>query len=221
MNDEPKPYHHGDLRRAMLDTAMTMLAEDNGWQFTLRELARRAGVSHTASYKHFPDKAALLAELALIGFDQLRVALLEARPPAPSSLHNQFLDMSRAYVRFGLEHPNLYRLMFSADARAAASARLKEHGMAALAVLVELIEQGQRVGWLRKREVYEQVGAGWAQLHGVTLLTIDGLLGPDVIRSERAAEAALQILLEGLESARELGSGLVKSDPEDDGSGDA
>ena len=84
MNDEPKPYHHGDLRRAMLDTALEMLAEDNGWQFTLRELARRAGVSHTASYKHFPDKAALLAELALIGFDKLRVALLAARPPAPS-----------------------------------------------------------------------------------------------------------------------------------------
>jgi len=206
MNDEPKPYHHGDLRRAMLDTALEMLTEDNGWQFTLRELARRAGVSHTASYKHFPDKAALLAELALIGFDKLRAALLAARPPAPSSLRDQFLEMSRAYVRFGSEHPNLYRLMFSADARAAASARLKEHGVAALAVLVELIEQGQRAGWLRKREVYEQVGAGWAQLHGVTLLTIDGLLGPDVIRSERAAEAALQILLEGLEAARELGA---------------
>lgn len=206
MNDEPKPYHHGDLRRAMLDTALEMLAEDNGWQFTLRELARRAGVSHTASYKHFPDKAALLAELALIGMGRLRAALLAARPAGSATLRDQFLEMSRAYVRFGTANPNLYRLMFSADARAAASTRLKEHGVAALAVLVELIEEGQRTGWLRKRAVYEQVGAGWAHLHGVTLLMIDELLGPDVIRSDRAAEAALQILLEGLEEARELGA---------------
>jgi AcrR family transcriptional regulator len=202
MNDEPKRYHHGDLRRAMLDTAMEMLAEDNGWQFTLRELARRAGVSHTASYKHFPDKAALLAELALIGMDQLRAALLAARPSAPETLREQFLEMSRAYVRFGMANPNLYRLMFSADARTAASARLKERGVAALAVLVDLIEEGQRTGWLRKREVYEQTSAGWAHLHGVTLLTMDGLLGPDTVKSDHASEAALEILLEGLEADR-------------------
>ncbi|PZU06059.1 TetR/AcrR family transcriptional regulator [Sphingomonas sp.] len=199
MNDEPKRYHHGDLRRTMLDTALAMLTEENGWQFTLRELARRAGVSHTASYKHFPDKAALLAELALIGMDRLRTALLAARPSEAVTLRNQFIEMSRAYVRFGTENPNLYRLMFSADARESASGRLKEHGVAALAVLVDLIEEGQRLGWLRKGEVVEQVGAAWAHLHGVTLLTLDGLLGPDVVGSDRASDAALLVLLEGLE----------------------
>lgn len=199
MNDEPKRYHHGDLRRTMLDTALAMLTEENGWQFTLRELARRAGVSHTASYKHFPDKAALLAELALIGMDRLRTALLAARPSAAVTLRNQFIEMSRAYVRFGTENPNLYRLMFSADARESASGRLKEHGVAALAVLVDLVEEGQRLGWLRKGEVFEQVGAAWAHLHGVTLLTLDGLLGPDVVGSDRASDAALLVLLEGLE----------------------
>ncbi|MFT3763597.1 MAG: TetR/AcrR family transcriptional regulator [Pseudoxanthomonas sp.] len=203
METGKKPYHHGDLRRAMLDTAIEMLAEEKGWQFTLRELARRAGVSHTASYKHFPDKAGLLAELALLGMDRLREALLTARPPAPATLREQFLEMSRAYVRFGTANPNLYRLMFSADAHVAASARLKEHGAAALAVLVELIEEGQRAGWLRKGEVFEQAGAGWAHLHGVTLLTVDGLLGPDTVRSDRASDAALLVLLEGLEADRQ------------------
>lgn len=209
MNDEKKRYHHGDLRRAMLETALEMLAEDNGWQFTLRELARRAGVSHTASYKHFPDKAALLAELALIGFDRLRAALLAARPSPPALLRYQFIEMSRAYVQFGTANPNLYRLMFSADARASASALLKEHGAAALEVLVELIQQGQREGWLREREAYEQTAAGWAHLHGVTLLTIDGLLGPDTVRSEHAPDAALEVLLEGLEADRQRGAKLT------------
>ena len=76
-----RPYHHGDLRRSSSRRRMAMLREDTGWQFTLREVARRAGVSHAAPYKHFPDKAALLAEMAMIGFDRLRAALEAAAPP--------------------------------------------------------------------------------------------------------------------------------------------
>ena len=65
-----RPYHHGDLKRVVIETAQAMLREDKGWQFTLREVARRAGVSHAAPYKHFPDKSALLAELAMLGFNR-------------------------------------------------------------------------------------------------------------------------------------------------------
>ena len=86
-----RPYHHGDLRRALIETAMGMLHEDRGWQFTLREVARRAGVSHAAPYKHFPDKAALLAEMALVGFDSLRQALTTAKPRRPKALRDEFL----------------------------------------------------------------------------------------------------------------------------------
>lgn len=199
MNDATKPYHHGDLRRALLDTAMEMLGEENGWQFTLRELARRAGVSHTASYKHFPDKAALLAELALIGFERLRAALLAACPSPPVTMRDEFLEMSRAYVQFGASNPNLYRLMFSAEARQSVNARLLERAAAALDVLTDLIVRGQREGWLRDREVRKQAAAGWSQLHGLVLLTIDGMLGPDTVGPD-ASDAALEVLLEGLEA---------------------
>lgn len=198
MIDETKRYHHGDLRRALIETALDMLGEGDGWQFTLRELARRAGVSHTASYKHFPDKAALLAELAQHGFDQLRVALLEGRPQPPATTRDTFLGMSRAYLRFGASNPNLYRLMFSADARASVNARLQERGAAAREVLVELIAQGQREGWLRNRDIRAQAGATWAQLHGLVVLTIDGLLTP-VTMGQATPEAAIEVLLEGLE----------------------
>src|SRR5688572_11929785 len=79
---EKRPYHHGDLRQAVIDTAIQMLDEGDGWQFTLREIARRANVSHAAPYKHFADKAALLAEITLIGFDRLREALTAAQSGA-------------------------------------------------------------------------------------------------------------------------------------------
>jgi AcrR family transcriptional regulator len=201
MSEHTKPYHHGDLRRALLDSAIDMLSEENGWQFTLRELARRASVSHTASYKHFPDKAALLAELAIIGFERLREALLAARPPARSSARSAFISMSRAYVRFGTSNANLYRLMFSADARQSANEQLAERGAAAFDILIDLIVRGQRDGWLRHREPREQAGAGWAQLHGLTLLTIDGLFGPDKV-GPKTINAAIEVLLEGLEASR-------------------
>jgi AcrR family transcriptional regulator len=78
-------------------------------------VARRARVSHAAPYKHFPDKAALLAEMALVGFDRLREMLTRAKPRNPSTFRDKFSAVARAYARFGTSNPALYRLMFSAD----------------------------------------------------------------------------------------------------------
>jgi|APAra7269097235_1048549.scaffolds.fasta_scaffold12391_5 hypothetical protein len=107
--------------------------------------------------------------------------------------------MSRAYVQFGIAHPNLYRLMFSAEARVSGEARVQDRGAAALEVLNDLILRGQQIGWLRKRAVRAQAAAGWSQLHGLTLLTLDGLLGPETVGPD-ACDAALEVLLEGLEA---------------------
>jgi AcrR family transcriptional regulator len=110
-----RPYHHGDLRRAIIDTTMDMLTEDGNWQFTLREVARRAGVSHAAPYRHFSDKTALLVEIALIGFDGLRNALRAVQAEAEGDLATEFLAMATAYLRFGRANPALYRLMFGGE----------------------------------------------------------------------------------------------------------
>lgn len=193
-----RPYHHGDLRRAVIETAMGMLHEDKGWQFTLREVARRAGVSHAAPYKHFPDKAALLAEIALIGFDRLREALTAATLTPAASLRNEFFAVAQSYVRFGTSNPALYRLMFSKDAGKAADVHLSERALAAFGVLIELLERGQAEGVLRKRDVRGQATACWGQMHGITLLTIDDLLLPEKV-GPSASDAALTTLLEGLE----------------------
>jgi AcrR family transcriptional regulator len=194
-----RPYHHGDLRRALIETAMGMLHEDKGWQFTLREVARRAGVSHAAPYKHFSDKAALLAEMALLGFDRLRQATMTAKSRRPKSLRDEFFAVGRAYVQFGVSNPALYRLMFSADAGKAADVHLNERARAAFGVLIELLKRGQTEGILRKRDVRGQAAACWAQMHGITTLTIDGLLRPEKV-GPKPLDAALMTLFEGLEN---------------------
>src|SRR5271170_7712030 len=68
----PRPYHHGDLRRALIDAAVSLVAEEQDWSFSLREVARRAGVSHNAPYNHFPEKRDLLGAVAAAGFEALR-----------------------------------------------------------------------------------------------------------------------------------------------------
>jgi AcrR family transcriptional regulator len=190
-----RPYHHGDLKRALLETAEQMLQEDRHWQFTLREVARRAGVSHMAPYNHFQDKNALLAELAMVGFDRLREALTAARPRKPRAFREDFLEVGRAYIRFGEGHPNLYRLMFSQDV--GRDMHLNARALGAFGALLELLERGQKEGVLRRRPLQSQAAACWAEVHGVTMLVIDGLFVPEKV-GQNALEEALTTLFEGL-----------------------
>ena len=192
-----RPYHHGDLRRTIIETAMAMLREDTGWQFTLREVARRARVSHTAPYKHFTDKSALLAEMAMIGFDRLRAALEAAAPAETPSPRDAFLVIARAYVDFGAANPSLYRLMFGGGELT--DVHVGDRALGAFGVLVGFLERGQASGWLRRRPVQGQAAACWALVHGITMLSIDGLLVPEKV-GRNALKSALAALLEGLES---------------------
>src|ERR1700745_3504418 len=108
-----RPYHHGDLRRAIVAAALEILHETQSTEFSLRELARRAGVSHNAPYKHFADKRELLAAVSAAGFETLekRMAAETARFNNP---RGKLLATLRAYIRHGVENPALYRLMFGA-----------------------------------------------------------------------------------------------------------
>src|ERR1700686_3729711 len=106
-----RPYHHGDLRRAIVTSAMELLRETRSLEFSLRELARRAGVSHNAPYKHFTDKGELLAAVSAAGFEMLskRMAREMARLRDP---REQLFAILRAYIDHGVENPALYSLMF-------------------------------------------------------------------------------------------------------------
>ncbi len=105
-------YHHGDLRRALIDAALALMTEEQDWTFSLREVARRAGVSHNAPYNHFADKRELLAALAVLGLEAIRARMLDSilGIDAPDAA---LIRIGMVYVKFGLENPAHYRLMFS------------------------------------------------------------------------------------------------------------
>ncbi|MFI0808414.1 TetR/AcrR family transcriptional regulator [Streptomyces echinatus] len=104
-------YHHGDLRAECLRAAVDLLEESDEAAVSLRAVARRAGVSPNAPYRHYPDKEALLAALAVHGFHELRATLLAAVEPAAAG--QEVVSLAQAYVRYALDHPALFRLMFS------------------------------------------------------------------------------------------------------------
>ncbi|MDQ2767147.1 MAG: TetR/AcrR family transcriptional regulator [Gemmatimonadota bacterium] len=196
------PYHHGDLRRALIDTALAMVSEEGEWNFTLREVARRAGVSHTAPYNHFEDKSALLAEVAALGFQALRQALEAATHGQSRSARQAFAGISGAYVRFGVEHPAHYRLMFGAElADEAPYPTLQAASDATFAVLTGVLERGQASGQVRRGAVRDQALAAWSLVHGLTTLFIDkrlSFLGVSTSEAERHARQAGVVLFDGL-----------------------
>jgi AcrR family transcriptional regulator len=106
-----RPYHHGDLRNALLDAARAILEEESLGGLSLRAVARRAGVSHAAPYRHFPNHEALLVELATEGFAELRAGIVEAAT-APGVEQDRIANVGAAYMRFVAKRPALARLMF-------------------------------------------------------------------------------------------------------------
>jgi len=199
-----KSYHHGDLRRALIDAALTMVIEEGAWNFTLREVARRARVSHAAPYNHFEDKAALLAEVAALGFQSLTRAMEAAAHGQSRSARQAFAGIGAAYVRFGVEHPAHYRLMFGAElADKERYPALQEASDAAFAVLTGVLERGQATGHVRRDPVLDQALAAWSLVHGLTTLLIDqraSFLGASTRQAERHAHLAVMALFEGLRS---------------------
>jgi AcrR family transcriptional regulator len=181
--DKTQPYHHGDLRRTLIDAALQLVSEKQEWTFSLRELARRAGVSHHAPYNHFADKLDLLAATAAVGFERLRDGLRGAMAGIEGQ-EAQLAAIARTYVRLGLENPALYRLMFGPALSEAGSTDrppvAKLAGAEARGVLEEIILQGARGGVFAAspddpQDVALTALAVWSATHGLTMLAIDNV----------------------------------------------
>jgi AcrR family transcriptional regulator len=184
------PYHHGDLRRALIDTALELVTEEQDWTFSLRELARRAGVSHHAPYNHFADKLDLLAATAAVGFERLRDGLWGTMVGIDDP-EACLVAIARKYVHLGLENPALYRLMFGPALSEAGSADrppvAKLAGAEARGVLEKIILRGARAGVFAAspddpQDVALTALAVWSATHGLTMLAIDKVspAGPSV-----------------------------------------
>jgi AcrR family transcriptional regulator len=171
-----RPYHHGNLRRALLDEALATVRADGVDGLTLREIGARVGVSRTALYRHFADKRALLTAVATEGFRTLRHQLVTAweeggRGPAASEA------MGVAYVRFAVANPSHYRVMFSRfiDPQPREPELAAEAG-GAFQALVDAVAALQRDGTVRGDDTVLVARFVWAVVHGVAMLAIDGQL---------------------------------------------
>ena len=179
----PRPYHHGDLRAALLAAAARWLDEQGAETLTLRELARAAGVSHAAPYHHFASREELLAGVAELAFDRLADALADAAASVDAA--HALLDVGEAYVRAALAHPAQFRLMFGPLlARKAEHAGLRRAAERAFSVLL-----GAATRHAPERGL-EIALAGWSLSHGAANLAIDGAFGGLPIAPAQARELA-------------------------------
>lgn len=170
-------YHHGDLRRALLQAAVRTIQRDGVDGLTLRGVGSTLGVSRTALYRHFTDKAALLTAVAAEGFRMLREQLSQAWEEGGHG-HRGFEAMGGAYVRFAVAHPSHYRVMFGADVSSGEHAHLEE-GAGAFQVLVDALVALQAQKLARRDDTQQMALYVWATVHGVAMLAIDGRLGGD------------------------------------------
>lgn len=167
-------YHHGDLRSALVSAAERLLAERAGSAFTLREVARAAGVSHNAPYNHFADRQALLAAVAAQGFDALARAQRAALAPEPPATAAALRAAARAYLAFAAENPARYRLMFSGELIGCAEPALRASGAEAFGILSDLIAQAVAAGRFRPDPAATHALTAWALVHGLAMLVLDG-----------------------------------------------
>ena len=189
-----RPYHHGDLRRALLREAARAIRAEGVDGVTLRDVGKRLGVSRTALYRHFTDKSALLAAVAREGFQTFARDLREAWS-GPGGGVAGFQAMGAAYVHFALTNPAHYRIMFGGFKDLSKSdATLAAEADASFQVLLDALESLQHAGAIRTGDRPMLALFIWATVHGVAMLAIDGQLGPD----DAAAEALTMFTVERL-----------------------
>ncbi|MFF2554830.1 TetR/AcrR family transcriptional regulator [Nocardia sp. NPDC058058] len=164
-----QPYHHGDLPSALLRAAIELLEENGAAELSLRAVARRAGVSTAAPYRHFADRDALLSAVAAVGYRDL-AARLAAAHPAPVTPED-LATIAIAYVRFALDRPGLFRVMFADPCDPTSPERV-----AATEAIHEYVKNVVRQAF-PAAEPESMAVAVWALVHGLAFLHLDGKLG--------------------------------------------
>jgi AcrR family transcriptional regulator len=172
------PYHHGDLHEALLKAAETVLERDGLQGLTLRAVAREAGVSHAAPTHHFGDLTGLISELAAIGFGQFNAAMRAAGATAALPLEKA-LAHAKAYVAYARAHPGMYAVMFRTERLDMTRPALHEAAHAAFAGLAGSIGASRHEHISEDALSLDQAAAiarAWSQVHGFTMLLLDGRL---------------------------------------------
>ena len=210
---QPEPYHHGNLRHALLGKALARLGTQGAEGLSLRELARDLGVSQAAPYRHFPDKESLLAELAARGFRELahdmRASIAGSDSTPAAALHAAGLS----YIRFAVRHPEQYRLMFgNFRLEKGRYAELDATAAEAFGLLSGVVQRGVEQGAFRAESVAVLAVGAWSIVHGFASLVIDGRLDVESGTDDSAlAEQVTRLFRTGIEAPRASRAGLRSS----------
>ena len=182
-----RAYHHGDLREALIEASETLLAERGVEGFTLREVARRAGVSPAAPAHHFGDVRGLLTAVAIRAFEELTARLTAADLAAGADRRARLRAQGEAYVRFALARPGRFGLMFAVARLDGENLELQRQGDAAFAVLERAVAgraAGEGTGCGPSADPPPDAFVAWSLVHGFARLALDGQFhnaGPEAV----------------------------------------
>lgn len=192
-----KAYHHGDLRRSLLDAALGLVASQGVQGFTLREAARAAEVSHNAPYRHFPSRTHLLIELAIEGQLLLRTAL-QTSVARTADLRDRIIRLGVAYMEFAVRHTAYFRVMFSSEVASHRTEPLTAAQAATFDFFEGELQSAEQAALLRRGAVSQHALVGWAALHGAAMLVLDGVLDNTAVGARRKPREIAKLVLESL-----------------------
>jgi AcrR family transcriptional regulator len=177
-----KPYHHGDLKNALIRAGTEVLAREGVGGLSLRKVAKQAGVSHTAPYAHFADKQALIAAISTEGFRQLDERVRATREEHGSVPARLLEEVAWGYVQFALEDPDRFKIMFSSVLeKEKAYPEFVEVWQQTFRQVVEVVEVCQQAEVLREGEVDLLAVSVWGAVHGFVMLLLEGQISSAVL----------------------------------------
>lgn len=185
LNISPMPakkYHHGDLKNALIQAGVEILAKEGVSGLSLRKVASHAGVSHSAPYSHFKDKQSLIAAITTESFRQLYDELRNAIAPFSNDPKRQLAEGAVAYAQFALDHTDMFKIMFSGvlekekEYPAYVEATRQTFGQ-----VVEVIKACQDAGVLRPAPPEVMAVSIWGQVHGIVSLALEGQISHMVL----------------------------------------
>ncbi len=207
-------YHHGDLRRALLDAALELVSSKGAEGFSLREAAREVGVSPAAAYRHFEDKKALMSALAMEGMGRLALAMekaLESVPGAPGSAARatgRLMAVGKAYVDFAVQHASDFQVMFGPWCDHQEPCDLppeaKPLGRDPFRILVDTLDELVSSGAVTAEARQGMEIAAWSSVHGLASLLVSDALPLDAKEQRLALDLVLRIQLLGMGCAPSL-----------------
>jgi AcrR family transcriptional regulator len=188
-------YHHGDLRSSLIDKAIEMLNDCSPEDLSLRELARLAGVSQAAPYRHFKDKEDLFASIAQQGFEIKLKYMLSAMEKFKDDPNELFFQCGLSYFKMGQKHPQHFKLMFGSNVAPNLNhPELMKAACATFVCLKEMIVMGQSAGLIGSGDPFHKAMNCWSVVHGFTMLYCNQRLTWLGI-STKNCESALRVLL--------------------------